>query len=510
MNVDEIMNQDSLGAFTKKGRQAKGRQPNKVNVKRYTDRHHLEGGERNKRACESVSKKRAAMNRTQKYRAKKARLEQLQQEIQAEPESDPAKRLEMEKLEKEIGDKKAKQKAATKKCRDKKSNFPLVQYHHMKAIAPPTTKSTGLDLVQDLDLYLQKNSTFVKEQFDKYSVLADSPVGVAGIRLINGDRYEVFVNDSAGKGTGIFDWLLGEVEKDRTKDTGTIPRARVEQLRRDIIVYAHKRAKKDTRVGKDTIFQNHALIVSFGRCEQQDVHIDLAEKGHFQFGLLCTNNVFGTLEYSPQEPMIGTDCNLADVWNDIPQALATNLLQHNSTKSLLESFGSLLSVSESTHAETTFPLGTLLCLPGNVPHAGPSSDKLRAVMFFTGTPPGETPYAYDTQHSRTTLISEILMHNWIPLQENDDNFEEHRKYLLMKWDKVGLQKDKFALKNMHHGHLIKFGKDIMKTKGDEEKKIDVIKELAKRKWKEKTWEETSQTSKAKKKGRAHRPKKSPV
>ena len=431
--------------------------------KRYTDRHHLEGGERNRTAEEKkkvVSKKRTKTN--------KAKREKMIENG-------------------EIDAYRAKIRAAVQKCREKQKNFPQVEYRQMKAIVPPS-KSPVLEWLRDFDMYLQKNSTKVNEEFDKYEKLANSPVNIAGIRLINGDRYEVFVNDMAGKGTGIFDWLMGEVEKQRTKETVSIPKARLEQIRNDIIVFANKRAKRDERVSKDTIFKNHAFIISFGKCERQDVHIDLTERGHFQFGLLCTDNVFATEEYSPEEPLIGEDCNLADVWNDIPTSLAENLLKHPFTESLLKGFGSLLSVSESTRTEARFPIGTLLSLPASVPHAGPFSDKLRAVLFFTGNPPGGTPYSYDTQHSRTTLLSEIIMHNWVPLQKYE-NFAMHREYLLTKWDLIGLQNDKFALNNMHHRHLIKFAKDILKTKGDQRKKTDKIQALAKRQWNEAAWEE---------------------
>lgn len=59
--------------------------------------------------------------------------------------------------------------------------------------------------------------------------------------------------------------------------------------------------------------------------------------------------------------------------------------------------------------------------------------------------------------------------------------------------------DKFALNNMQHIHLIKFGKDILKTK-----KFRVIEALAKRKWKEASWEDNcgTKSSSGNKRGRA--------
>ena len=175
------------------------------------------------------------------------------------------------------------------------------------------------------------------------------------------------------------------------------------------------------------------------------------------------------------------------MWTDVPEPLTILLNNQPYTKKLLQGFGSLLSVLKTESANLLpLPIGTLLSLPGKVVHAGPSSDKLRAVLFFTGTPSGDTPYSSDIQHTRTTLISEIIMHTWIPLQSNPD-FAAQRKYLLRKWSEVGLENDTFALNNMHHVHLIEFAKAIMETKS-RPKRETLLQDLASHLWEEEDWD----------------------
>jgi hypothetical protein len=106
----------------------------------------------------------------------------------ADPEADPAKTLELDMLEKKADTDQEKMPAATRRCREKQKYFPQAQYHRMKAIAPPSKDKT-LELLRRFDHYLQKNATTVKEHFDKYVLQPNSPV-IAGIRLINGDRYD--------------------------------------------------------------------------------------------------------------------------------------------------------------------------------------------------------------------------------------------------------------------------------------------------------------------------------
>ena len=377
----------------------------------------------------------------------------------------------------------------TKKCREraKERALPRLTYNEMVAIAPPNKDTEGLSLLRSMDEYMRANIELVRDEFERYVELKNSSIAMAGIRRINGGRYEVFVDESMGQGTGVFDWILGEVEKKRTNSSAVVRRARIELMRRSIIVLANKCALKDLRVRVDTVFQNHAMIVNLDTCIQQDVHIDLDKKGHFQFGLICTDQVHGTKEYVPQEPVLGVQCNLLDIWSDIPKQLARFLAKDEDSKRLLKGFGRLLSVKDDSSEEKSpaLPLGTLLSLPGEVVHAGPGAEGLRAILFFTGTPNGETPYSSEIQHSRTTLLGEIIMLTWMDLQRMQD-YARNRKYLLRKWNEIGLVRDNFALDNMHHSHLIEFAKAIKNAKNPDAKDA-LMEALAAEVWEERDW-----------------------
>ena len=443
------------------------RKSERERAKLFRDNLMVEGGERLKKYKEA--KKEAAKKTAERERV--------------------ARNGKTKKQKTEVAAKRAASCERTRKCRENKraKQFPPVAFNEMVAIPPPTKETEGLVFLRAMDEYLRSNRVVVKREFELYAHIPDSAIAMAGIRLINGGRYEVFVNDMKGKiRTGMFDWIVGEAEKKRNQTTTDVPRARIELIRKSIIVLANTRALKDSRVGIDTVFQNHALIVSLDPSRQQDAHIDLDKRGHFQFGLICTDQVFGTIEYIPQDPMMKARCNLVDVWHDVPKPLASFLARHQDAKLLLKGFGRLLSInSESGKENPPLPLGTLLSLPGEVVHAGPRTQSLRAILFFTGTPHGEIPYSSEVQHTRTTLLGEIIMLTWMELQEEPD-YAKHRTYLLMKWNEIGLANDSFALNNMHHRHLIEFAKAIVTTKNLAKKKF-LIEELAKDEWDENDW-----------------------
>ena len=159
------------------------------------------------------------------------------------------------------------------------------------------------------------------------------------------------------------------------------------------------------------------------------------------------------------------------------------------SKRLLQGFGRLLSVTDKDSSQDEeappLPLGTLLSLPGEVVHAGPGADGLRAILFFTGTPNGESPYSSDIQHSRTTLLGEIITLTWMDLQRKQD-YAGNRRYLLTKWNEIGLEKDNFAVDNMHHSHLIEFAKAIKSAKNHDVKDA-LMEALAAEVWDETDW-----------------------
>ena len=208
--------------------------------------------------------------------------------------------------------------------------------------------------------------------------------------------------------------------------------------------------------------QNFAYIVSSGKVEAQDVHIDLCEKDHFQLGMLCSTQGELTSEYQcgDSEFSFEKGDNLTKLWTDLPSGMQTKLDDFPVVQKLLDGFGPLLSpsikktVAEGEMPTMVVPFGTMLCLPGKVMHCGPKAreDKtVRAVMFFMATPNEHAAMAYDseTQYCRSTIIHDILFHTWPSLNPTE------KEYMLKKWIKVGLFMDsKGAIHgNMQHKHL---------------------------------------------------------
>ena len=72
----------------------------------------------------------------------------------------------------------------------------------------------------------------------------------------------------------------------------------VAAIRNNILQYANQKARRDQRInGRNNSFQNHALIISFGKVAEQNVHIDLHDTSHYQFSLICSNEAPATSEF---------------------------------------------------------------------------------------------------------------------------------------------------------------------------------------------------------------------
>jgi hypothetical protein len=116
------------------------------------------------------------------------------------------------------------------------------------------------------------------------------------------------------------------------------------------------------------------------------------------------------------------------------------------------------------------PLGSLVSLPGGVPHAGPavmaSRKNFRAVLFFTAAPGDAEGYNVDTQYCRTTLIGDIIMFTWISMKAKE------RKYMLTRWFEEGIRGDVGnAMESMGHRALFQIGKAIKDARSHKERSL---------------------------------------
>ena len=318
---------------------------------------------------------------------------------------------------------KAKQEAAT--YLPLPSYLPLpckLKYNEMAIFMPPVKKEyeSVLSVLENLYNYFKLNRDDLKEKYKQWSIL-DPEDETSGVREINGYRYELFLN-VPHKSTGEIDRVIRYAMQPERLSPGAMdegsPRKQVDvaAIRNNIVQYANQQARRDQRIkGRNYSFQNHALIISFGKVDEQDVHIDLHDTSHYQFGLICSNAALATSEFRPKDPVLKSGESLSKIWSNMPHGLSDKIDSNAQLRQLLNRYGSLLS--DSTKVNTNkpalkYPTGTLLSLPGGVAHAGPKSNGFRAVLFFTGAPDGCPSYDPDVQHCKTTLVSELLRLSW--------------------------------------------------------------------------------------------------
>lgn len=249
----------------------------------------------------------------------------------------------------------------------------------------------------------------------------------------------------------------------------------------NLLCFATKRAKTIELLSSGYVFQNFGYIFSVGKVDSQDVHIDLTGEGHHQVGLLCSPNCPLTTEYTWSGSTVDVGESLSNVW-EIPQGLADKLNECKEVQGVMNGFGRLLSTTLSEVNVATqkkgvrLPMGSLLCLPSRVPHCGPqvnATTGIRAVLFFTATPEGGTPYNSDIQLCRTTVVAQILVHVWLKLTHYE------RKYMLTQWQETGLKHDKEASRtNLVHEPLKVMALALASLKTDKKKRTHMIAALA--------------------------------
>jgi hypothetical protein len=298
-----------------------------------------------------------------------------------------------------------------------------------------------------------------EEVTEVFQLAATGDAKITGVREISGNRYEFFIQVQDCT-LAAFCTILQYSEKMRRKDPNLfLDEGDMVKLVGMIVAFGTQRAHVRLDEKKYEL-QNFALLVSRDETPAQDVHIDVCEKEQFQLGMLCSPRGELTSEYQcGEDETVEIGGNLTSWWTDLPPSLQTKLDNIPNVQKLLDGFGPLLSptikkTGDEEQMPIMVPFGSMLCLPGRVMHCGPAvSEKnmVRAVMFFTATPKGNTAIAYnaDTQYCRTTIIGDILFYTWPSLDP------EEKKYMLRKWVEVGLSKDSAGAieGNMQHRHL---------------------------------------------------------
>jgi len=310
----------------------------------------------------------------------------------------------------------------------------------MRRILPPEPSSqtkddhVALKLLKHLDHVLSATQqTRKRKRKTQYQVqrfldtwLKQHPEDPS-VRYIQGGRYEIFLNKAADKGCACFMALaktfgLMDIVRSQTViDDDGASKDRVVDM---ILRYAIRQARRDDRLPQQDglcRFGNFSFIVSFGNSLAQDPHVDVVSP-HFQFGLMVTNERPGTRWYTMSSTVSTSEPVsvpwMIDLWTkpghweaklrlprpyqdatglslfdgrsrDVigpPEALITSLHESQHAKQMVIQYGSVATPLHwlEERGYERVPTGSVLSLPGGEVHAGPASDKARAVIFFTG------------------------------------------------------------------------------------------------------------------------------
>ena len=380
-------------------------------------------------------------------------------------------------------------------------------YNHLRVFPPETIDGDQQPCIMNYLLYrfgdyLGGRETEIAS--GDYGSIENDSGKYTGLRMINGLRIEIFMNDPDRTQSCILTLIkdmLTELagEKGYANSQSPAKKAFIPvQVNVCFEGYCNHLAMRDDRIRLSNppyIFQNHAIIASYGVVEPQDVHIDLDDARQYQFGVLLTPDSAPTYEYKAEDPVMKQFDPLSTIWKDMPIGLNDLLLANEATRKEVDSYGSLLSthvrvgmggedlqqVDEDDEEDDLFPVGTLMSMPGRVAHGGPKATRFRAVLFFTGAPDEEECYDADKQANRTTLIGNMLYESFVVMSH------EQRVYLLDKWYTEGLSKDRFGVTNLKHKPLIELGLYLKRTPPMTPKREAVIKGFVCHDWNEVNW-----------------------
>ena len=270
-----------------------------------------------------------------------------------------------------------------------------------------------------LNKYYQKWHSFFKE------CETWDPKFQHSVRMIDGLRFEFML--SGPKGYTSFYQLIMFMN-----ETGTYPELDKEKFRLDIIGFARKQMKKDIRTAILDIYQDEALIISSKQKNRgQNPHIDLLDPLTLQGGMIVTGGktIKATYEYKALEPVVKDMSSFLSAYSNMPSGLAQVLQSTGddvcgtaaaAVSRLLQKVGKLLSkkiVRISNQASKMSPTnwlktGDLMTLPGNVIHAGPRSEGVRAVVFLVASNKNTIPYNADMQSTVTNTWATIAKYVW--------------------------------------------------------------------------------------------------
>lgn len=320
-----------------------------------------------------------------------------------------------------------------------------------------------------------------KNDLQAIANLGDLAQIVSGVREINANRLEIYMQSGAKNGTGTIEYVLKKlVEPMIDLEIPFDYPNEIKNIIECMINHANFHANQIS--GSDSIlkYENHTIIVTFEPVVEQDAHVDLDDLTTHQFGFLMSPKSPLTHHYLPinNAPYLKPRESLRTVWKDIDDDLNEILCSNEYNRDILDKYGKVLTrpTYKDGPGQKLFPVGTTCCLAAREVHGGPKTEKPRAIMFFTGRPirVGKK-YDSERQYCCTTLISDLIVTSWLQMAEKD------RQWLLMKWWEDGLKHDNFGILQVTHKHCKVMGEAIKKSKNREK----LIQSMAKSKvWNE--------------------------
>jgi hypothetical protein len=311
----------------------------------------------------------------------------------------------------------------------------------------------------------------------------------SGIRRLNGDRFELYLVKGRNNGNRSICSVLTDVLNDIMSEIVALEDTNnhrywyrnfpfhfendVKTILNCMINHANYQADNTAVTTRDFVYENHAIIVTFGQVTKQDNHIDLDDIASHQFGFVMSDMSPPTTHYISNQSLLPVqpEACFLDKEPDLKQIVCSIPV----CQELINKFGLVLMrphYRDGPH-DTLLPKGSIMSLPSREIHCGPQSTLPRAVMFFTGHPKnGGSQYDDDVQYCGTSLIGDLLVHSWLLLSC------EQRKYMLTRWYDLGLSRDEYGLLHLRHQHVIVMGQAIKDAK-DSNKRVALIKKMSK-------------------------------
>ena len=350
-------------------------------------------------------------------------------------------------------------------------------YKMTRVVPPPQFGSEGvLGILCDFWSFLTDNPAKVKMISDLLnSLCVYGDPQLTGVRMINGGRYELFM-DAPNMADVALRKLIRLAKEVLGSSLQTI--AENEVLER-IKTYAVSQAMLDPRTNHHR-FGNFGFILSYTQVKAQDVHIDLSESEHLQCALMASTKSFATSECEAKF-QVATAEDLNRIWTDVPAGVVKKIGEDSANKPLLQSFGSILGECRKVNTDTrgaVAKIGTVTTLPGMVPHRGPPSAKPRMVLFFTATPlQDDREYDVNVQYGKIGLIHELLAINWVSFNK------EEKAYMLQK---LATSLTSANVGHLTNSHLVTFAKSLLSARG-EKQKSEIVQSMAGQHWTQDRW-----------------------